>query len=137
MNTQKIIYWIARLLAAAIMLQTLYFKFSGAPESIAIFTKMGMEPWGRYGTGVVELVASILLFINPWAKYGALLGCGTMAGAIASHLFILGIESNGDGGYLFMLACIVTICSLYVLWVNKDELIKVVKGFLPSSSQSL
>ena len=128
MNAQKIIYWIARLVGAAIMLQTLYFKFSGAAESIAIFTKMGMEPWGRYGTGMLELVASILLLINPLAKWGALLAFGTMSGAIASHLFILGIESNGDSGYLFILACVVMICSLFILWVNKDELIKQVKA---------
>jgi uncharacterized membrane protein YphA (DoxX/SURF4 family) len=130
MNAQKIIYSLARLVAAVIMLQTLYFKFSGAPESIAIFTKMGMEPWGRYATGVAELVASILLSINPLAKWGALIASGTMAGAIVSHLFILGIESNGDGGYLFMLACIVMLCSLYILWINKEGLIKQVKGLL-------
>jgi len=124
MNMQKIIYWAARLVAAVIMAQTLFFKFSGAPESIAIFTKMGMEPWGRYGTGVAELVAAILLLINSTARWGALLACGTMAGAIGSHLLILGIESNGDGGYLFILACIVMVCSLFIVWVNKEELIK-------------
>src|SRR5690349_15760162 len=127
MIAKKIISWVARLLAAVIMLQTLYFKFSGAEESIAIFTKMGMEPWGRYGTGIIELVASVLLLINPLAKWGALLGAGTMAGAIASHLFILGIESNGDGGYLFILACIVTLCCAFILWINKGELIRQVK----------
>ena len=127
MNTKNIIYWAARLVTAVILLQTLYFKFTGAPESIAIFTKMGMEPWGRYGTGIVELVASLLLLMNSTAKFGALLSVGTMSGAIASHLFIIGIESQGDGGYLFMLACVVMVCSLYVLWINKNELLKLLK----------
>lgn len=127
MNTKNIIYWAARLVTAVILLQTLYFKFTGAPESIAIFTKMGMEPWGRYGTGIVELIASLLLLMNSTAKFGALLSVGTMSGAIASHLFIIGIESQGDGGYLFMLACVVMVCSLYVLWINKNELLKLLK----------
>ena len=121
------LYWACRLITAVILLQTLYFKFTGAPESVAIFTKMGMEPWGRFGTGVVEMVASLLLLINGTAKWGALLSAGTMSGAIASHLFIIGIESQGDGGYLFSLACIVMACSLYILWVNKDELLKILK----------
>jgi uncharacterized membrane protein YphA (DoxX/SURF4 family) len=124
MNLQKIIYWAARLIAAVIMAQTLFFKFSGAAESVAIFTQMGIEPWGRYATGVTELVASTLLLINSTARWGALLACGTMAGAIGSHLLILGIESNGDGGYLFILACLVMVCSLFVLWINREALLK-------------
>ena len=126
MNAQKIIYWLARILAALIMLQTLFFKFTGASESIEIFTKMGMEPWGRFGSGVMELVASILLLVNPMAKWGAVLGAGLMAGAIGSHLFVLGIEVQGDGGYLFFLACAVLVCSIYVLWVNKADLLALI-----------
>jgi uncharacterized membrane protein YphA (DoxX/SURF4 family) len=125
MNLKHAIYWAARLIAAAIMAQTLFFKFSGAPESIAIFSKMGMEPWGRYGTGAIELIASVLLLINSMARWGALLACGTMIGAISSHIFILGIESNGDGGYLFALACFAVLCSLYVIWVNREQLLKI------------
>jgi putative oxidoreductase len=124
MNGKNILYWACRLVAAAIMAQTLYFKFTGAPESVAIFTQMGIEPWGRYGTGVVELIASLLLLANSTARWGALVACGTMAGAIGSHLLVLGIESQGDGGYLFTLACVVMVCSLYILWVNKEELLK-------------
>jgi putative oxidoreductase len=123
MKPSIIIYWIARIVAAAIMAQTLFFKFSGAEESVEIFTKMGIEPWGRIGTGVMELVASILLMINSTARWGALLAFGLMAGAIGSHLFVLGVEVRGDGGYLFILACIVMITSLFVLWVNKQKLL--------------
>jgi uncharacterized membrane protein YphA (DoxX/SURF4 family) len=126
MKIQTIIYWAARLVSAAIMLQTLFFKFTGASESIEIFTKMGMEPWGRIGTGVFELIAAALLLMNSTARWGALLACGLMAGAIASHVFVLGIAVQGDGGYLFFLAWAVLITSGYVVWVNRSELLKLV-----------
>lgn len=122
MNAKTVIYWSVRLIAAVIMLQTLYFKFSGAEESIYIFSTLGMEPWGRLGIGVVELIASVLLLITPLAWMGALLALGTMSGAIFFHLFILGIEVRGDGGYLFLLALIVAVCSVYVLFMNTDKI---------------
>lgn len=126
MKKNNIIYWAARLIAAVIMAQTLFFKFSGAEESVEIFTKMGMEPWGRIGTGVLELLASVLLLINGIARWGALLACGLMAGAIGSHLFVLGVEVRGDGGYLFTLAMIVLVASLYVLWVNREKFLALI-----------
>jgi uncharacterized membrane protein YphA (DoxX/SURF4 family) len=124
MKISTLVYWLARLVSAAIMAQTLFFKFSGAEESVEIFTKMGIEPWGRIGTGIMELIASVFLLINSTARWGALLACGLMAGAIGSHLFVLGIEVRGDGGYLFTLAWIVMITSLYVLWVNRESLLR-------------
>lgn len=127
MKISTIIYWAARLISAIIMVQTLFFKFSGAEESVEIFTKMGIEPWGRIGTGVMELIASVLLLINSTARWGALLACGLMAGAIGSHLFVLGIAVRGDGGYLFALAVIVLITSLYVLWVNRQFFLSLFK----------
>ncbi|MEO7992398.1 MAG: DoxX family membrane protein, partial [Chryseolinea sp.] len=95
MKISILIYWAARLLAALIMAQTLYFKFTGATESIYIFTTIGMEPWGRIGVGVLELVASILLLINATAWLGAGLAFGLMLGAIGMHLTILGVEIEG------------------------------------------
>src|SRR5437868_1367625 len=77
-NGTNIGLWILRLLAAAIMLQTLFFKFSGAEESIYIFSKLGMEPWGRIGTGVMELIASILILIPRTTGIGAIIGIGLM-----------------------------------------------------------
>jgi uncharacterized membrane protein YphA (DoxX/SURF4 family) len=117
----KILYWAARLLAAVILLQSLYFKFGASAESVYIFTKVGMEPWGRIGTGVVELICSILLVITPTAWIGAGIALALMGGALTMHFTILGIEVQGDGGYLFSLAWIVTVCSLYVLYVNKEK----------------
>lgn len=121
-ENMKIIYQICRVVAAIILLQTLYFKFSGAPESVYIFTKVGAEPFGRIGSGVVELIAAVLLFVPQLTWLGAGLAAGVMFGAIASHLTILGIVVKGDGGLLFGLACVVFACSLLILWVNKAAL---------------
>ena len=114
--------WICRIAAAGILLQTLYFKFTGAEESVYIFTKVGMEPWGRYASGVAELIAAILLFIPRTVPVGALLAAGVMAGAIASHLTKLGIEVEGDGGLLFVLAVIVLTCSLATAYLHRRQI---------------
>lgn len=111
----------ARLLAAVIMFQTLYFKFGASEESVYIFETVGMEPWGRIGVGVLELVASILLLVNRTAWIGAGIALGLMTGAIGMHLTLLGIEVQGDGGYLFFLACVVFVCAAFVLVVEKDK----------------
>ncbi|WP_339606397.1 DoxX family protein [uncultured Roseivirga sp.] len=120
-KSKKIVSWILRLLAALIMLQTLFFKFTGAEESIYIFTQVGMEPWGRYMTGVVELIASVLLLTNRY-EWGALLGLGTISGAILFHLTKLGIEVQGDGGYLFALAIVVFVSCMTTLLINFSEI---------------
>lgn len=105
-----------RVIIAAILLQTLYFKFTSAPESVYIFETIGMEPWGRFGSGVVELIAAILLFVPPLRWLGALMALGTMCGALFFHLTKLGIEVQGDGGFLFILACVVFVSSAFVLF---------------------
>lgn len=117
-----ILKWALRIIVAAILLQTLYFKFTGAEESVYIFTTMGIEPWGRIGSGVVELIASILLLVPRTTWLGAALALGTIMGAIASHLFVLGIEVKGDGGQLFMLAVVVAIGSAALLWMERSKL---------------
>jgi putative oxidoreductase len=121
-TTTRIIDWLFRIAIAVILLQTLYFKFSGHPESVALFSKLGVEPWGRIGTGVIELIAGILILIPATALIGAALSLGLMAGAIASHLFVIGIESDNDGGQLFMLAIIVLALSLVVLAIRRKEI---------------
>ena len=115
MSIKTVATWLLRLVAAGILLQTLFFKFSAAPESVYIFTKVGMEPWGRIGSGVVELIAAVLLLIPKTTWLGALLAIGVMSGAIFFHLTTLGIEVQGDGGLLFAYALIVFICSLVLL----------------------
>jgi len=129
MNIKNIISWILRGLAALILLQTLYFKFTAHPESVAIFTKLGIEPWGRIGTGCVELIAGILLLIPATAFWGAILGIGTMFGAIAAHLFVIGIQSAGDGGQLFVYANIVLVCCCITAWMYRAQLVAVLHRF--------
>lgn len=121
MTLKTILSWLLRLIAAVILLQTLYFKFTGHPESVELFTKLGVEPWGRIGTGIIELIASILLLVPATVFIGAFLGVGLMAGAIVSHLTVIGIESKGDGGQLFYLAITVLICCLIIMLLHKEQ----------------
>jgi uncharacterized membrane protein YphA (DoxX/SURF4 family) len=117
-----IFIWIVKLVAVAILVQTLFFKFSGAEESVYIFTKLGIEPFGRIGSGIVELIASILILIPRTTLLGALLAAGTMFGAILSHLFVLGIDVKNDGGELFTLAIITLICCLLLVYNQKHKI---------------
>lgn len=113
---------VAAFVTAILFLQTLYFKFTGHPESVALFTKLGVEPWGRWVTGVIELIASVLLVIRSTSSLGAFIGTGIMTGAIASHLFVIGIDTNGDGGTLFTFAVVAFACSVLILFNRLDEL---------------
>ena len=120
MKQNKLI-WLLRILAAAIMLQTLYFKFTAAPESVFVFQKLGLEPCGRIGIGVLELLASLMLLIPITSVMGAILSMGLMSGAIFSHLTKLGIQVMNDGGQLFIYALIVLICSSILAWVQRKH----------------
>ncbi|WP_293890139.1 DoxX family protein [Flavobacterium sp.] len=117
-----IFIWIVKLIAVIILVQTLYFKFTGAEESVYIFTKLGMEPFGRIGSGLVELIASILILIPRTTLVGALLGAGTMLGAIFSHLFVLGIDVKNDGGELFILAIITLLCCTILIIQDRNKI---------------
>lgn len=114
----KILGLSLRLLAAGILLQTLFFKFSAAPESVAIFTTLGVEPYGRIGSGVMELIAAALLLVPGTQIYGAALSVMIMGGAIMSHLLFLGVVIQDDGGLLFGLAWLVLLSSMGVLAMN-------------------
>jgi len=114
--------WALRLIAALILFQTLFFKFTGAPESVYIFTVLRMEPWGRYGSGLAELLACFLLLIPGTVAWGALLSLGLMGGAIASHLGPLGLDVMGDMGLLFGLALTVFTCGALLLLLHRREL---------------
>ena len=116
----SVVTWVLRVIVAVILLQTLYFKFTGAEESIYIFSTLGMEPYGRIGSGIAELIASILIVYPRTTWIGALIGMGVMIGAIASHLFILGIEVQNDGGTLFILALITFICCSVLVYQNQN-----------------
>ena len=120
----KIFDWIVRIVVALILIQTLFFKFSGAKESVYIFTTLGAEPWGRIGSGVVELIASVLLLVPRTAAFGALLVFGTACGAIFAHLTKLGltIRAVDDHGELFGLAITIFLGSLIVLYLRRREI---------------
>ncbi len=121
---ENIVSWVFQVVAALILLQTLFFKFTGAEESVYIFTTLGVEPWGRIATGLAELAASILLLIPRTASVGAVLALGIVSGAILSHLAVLGmaIEEVGDGGELFALAFVVLVSSTVVAFIRRREL---------------
>lgn len=127
-----ILFWIARIVAAIIMVQTLYFKFTAAPESVFIFSTVGMEPWGRWLVGFLELVASVMLFIPATIWLGSILAIGLMTGALGMHLTLLGIEVQGDGGQLFIYALIVLVCALYSFWKSRQTIPPGLQKFLPS-----
>ena len=114
--------WILRLVPAAILGQTLPFKLAGAELPVWIFTRLGAEPWGRLLTGGLELVAVVLLLRGATSAWGALLTLGLMGGAIMSHLAVLGIEVQGDGGGLFALANVAGLFTLALAWRRRREL---------------
>jgi len=120
----KILDWSIRIVVAVILLQTLFFKFTGAKESVYIFTTLSAEPWGRIGSGVIELIASILLLVPRTAAFGALLTLGTACGAILSHVTKLGIRlpAVGDRGELFALAVVVLVGSFIVLFIHRGQI---------------
>ena len=118
-KAQTAVSWLMQLAVAGILLQTLFFKFTGAEESVYIFSKLGAEPWGRIGSGVIELIASLLLLVPATAPVGAIITMGVMGGAIVSHLTVLGIDVKGDGGLLFGLALTAFLGSAVVLIIRR------------------
>jgi uncharacterized membrane protein YphA (DoxX/SURF4 family) len=127
MNWQNIGIWALRLLAAFILLQTLFYKFSGAGESVYIFSTLGMEPWGRIGSGVLELIASVLILYPRTTIFGAALGAGLMAGAIFFHLAKLGLVVLNDGGLLFIYALLVFFSCISLLIIYRQQVLALIK----------
>jgi hypothetical protein len=130
-RTHAIASWTLQIIAAAILAQTLFFKFSGAEESKFIFTTLGVEPWGRVASGCAELLAIILLLAPRTVTLGALIALGVMIGAIGSHLTKLGIVVQNDGGLLFGLALTVSACSTVVLILRRREIPVLGAFFVP------
>ena len=128
---QRLICWILALIAAGIMIETLFFKFTAAPESVFIFKKMGTEPWMRWVQGVWELLASIGLLLPRWRWAGAILTTGAMSAAILSHLTWLGYAVQGDHGLLFCMALVTFTCGVSVMWVYRHH----IPGYVPAAPQ--
>lgn len=121
-TTASRIAWAAQIIAAAILGQTLFFKFTGAPEAVALFTKLGVEPFGRIGLGIVELITVVLLLVPRTAAIGSAVTLGLMVGALGSHFTKLGIEVAGDGGALFSMALIAFAAGGTATWIRRGEL---------------
>lgn len=119
MKSQTIVVWILQIIVVVIIGQTLPFKFGAHPESVALFTELGMEPKGRILTGVLELLACFMLLIPASAVYGALLAAGLMSGAILGHLTKLGFEGNHAFGYL---AVVTLVLSCAILYLRRTQL---------------
>jgi len=126
-NYNLIAVWALRVIAAIIMLQTLFFKFSSSEESVYIFTTVGMEPWGRIASGIVELIASVLILFPRTTWIGAALGIGVMSGAIFFHLTKLGLVVKNDGGELFIYALLVFLCCLALLFIYRNDMLMFLK----------
>lgn len=131
--------WILQIIVAVILGQTLFFKFTGAPESVHIFETLGVEPWGRYAAGTAELVAVILLLVPRTAALGAAMALGVIVGAIGSHLTKLGItielpDGSSDSGLLFALAVVVFVASAAVLIIRRTQLPLIGPMLAPSQS---
>jgi hypothetical protein len=120
---------LVRLMVAGILLQTLFFKFTAAEESVYIFTKLGIEPFGRLGSGIAELIAAVLILIPSTIGIGSFIAVGVIFGALVSHLTILGIEVQGDGGTLFYLALAVFVGSSWLFWLHKKQ-IPMIKSYV-------
>lgn len=119
---KKYLPFAMRIIVAIILIQTLRFKFTAHPDSVYIFSQVGLEPIGRIGIGILELIAGILLLIPKTVWAGATLTLGLIGGAIFMHLTKLGIEVNGDSGILFYTAILTFILSGIILWVYRKDI---------------
>ena len=133
-KSEWVVSWICRVVSAVILGQTLFFKFTGAEESVYIFTKVGLEPSGRYGSGMAELIATILLLTPRFAWAGALLALGVIRGALVSHLTVLGVVVKEDGGLLFGLAITVFVTSAVTAFLHRRQIPVVSQLFKPQTA---
>ena len=123
----RAIPWAAQIGVAAILGQTLFFKFTYAPETQVIFGPRGGRPAATL-VGLAELVCVVLLLLPRTAALGAAFSLLVISGAIFTHLTSLGIQvvnpqtGESDGGLLFGLAILVVIGSAIVLYFRWREL---------------
>ncbi|WP_412985438.1 DoxX family protein [Pontimicrobium sp. IMCC45349] len=111
-----------RIIVAVILIQTLRFKFTAHPDSVYIFETVGLEPIGRIGIGIIELIAGILLLIPKTVWAGVTITIGVIGGAIMMHLTQLGIEVKNDGGVLFYTAVVTFLLSLSILYMYRKDI---------------
>ncbi|WP_113639068.1 DoxX family protein [Nubsella zeaxanthinifaciens] len=128
MQSKKLVTSALRIIVAVILLQTLYFKFTAHPDSVHIFSALGVEPWGRITLGIIELIVAVMILLPKTKTLGMLCSLIIILGAVASHLLVLGINVSSDNGKLFALALVVLFCSsIYLIWC-KNEVISVFRS---------
>jgi len=140
-------HWLLTVYVAVVFIQSLFFKFTGSPETVYIFQGK-LDPWaaslgfagvfapgGIFSAKVVgsfELIASVLLIAGAFIAsqravqvLGAAMGLGVISGAIFFHLFtplgvaVVNTDGSSDGGELFMLACGVWVACALLLWIRR------------------
>lgn len=121
--TQVSTSWICALIAAGIMMETLFFKFSGAAESRYIFSKMGTDPYMRWTQGVWELLAALGLLIPGWHWLGGILTLGDMGAAIISHMTWLGYAALGDHELLLGMALTTFTCGFTIVVLHRHQIL--------------
>lgn len=124
MNKKNKTSLIIRIIISIIYIQTSYFKLTGHPDSVYIFSKLGIEPYGRFGAGVIELMISPLLLINKTKLLSIIVSLGIIIGIIVSHLYIIGINIKGDNGSLFTLAIIIFILNIVLIHLHRTDFFK-------------
>lgn len=127
----SLVSWIFQLLTTIVLLQNVYFKIAGSAEWIFLFEAIGMEPWGRFISAGLELIAGFLLLIPYGAWLGALFGISTLSTAIFFHLTTLGVEVSGDGGSLFYLAVFVFISCVVILILRRNQMKQHLRDWFP------
>jgi hypothetical protein len=133
-KAETVLSWVLQIVVAVILFQTLFFKFTAAEESVYIFSTLGAEPWGRIGSGIIELITVGLILYPPTAVLGALAALGVISGALASHA-MLGIVIRNDGGLLFMLALVVFVSSAAIVFLRRAEIPVVGARFVRVAAQ--
>ncbi len=131
-----IIAWVCQLIMVAILAQTLFFKFTFAPETQYIFARIGGRPAATLA-GLAELACVILLLVPQTSVLGALASLAVMAGALLTHVFVIGITwddpvtKTSDNGVLFGLALAVALLGAVVTILRREQLsawISLVRG---------
>ncbi len=122
MKIKAAVSLVLRLTIAIILLQTLYFKFTAHPDSVYIFSSLGVEPWGRIALGIIELFTAFLILFPRTQLYGVALSLGIIVGAIGAHLGVIGLHIGNDGGGLFALALVVFFCAISYLLLHLQDL---------------
>lgn len=117
MNIKLIVTWILVVIAAVILIYNAYIKLSSNPGAIQLFSSLGLEPFGRFTIGLLELAAAVLMIFPGTVKYGAVLGSILMSGVIVIHITKLGIALNGNYSFFFM-GVIAFLCCISLSWLT-------------------